>query len=230
MTHRTVADVMTTDVVFVSGSATFHQIAEIFGERGVSAVPVVVDGRVAGVVSEADLLKKMEFADGEDDRDGLFEKRSHRVARHKANARLARDLMTEPAVTVTTGTSVVAAARLMDATRVKRLPVLDEHETLVGIVSRHDLVKVFLRTDDEIRDEVLDHVFRKLLWIPPAEVEVTVDGGVVTLEGSVEQQSLQDLIHRLVRSVDGVVAIVDRLNYRFADEPDTGRNYYRPLV
>lgn len=225
MSRFKVKDVMTTDVASVGDGAGFREIAEILAERQISAVPVVdASRRVVGVVSEADLLHKLEFA-GESIAARLFEGRRHRRARTKAAGDDARGLMTTPALTVKVRTSLVEAARLMEAEGVKRLPVVDDDGHLIGIVSRADLLKVFVQPDQKIRDEVLEQVFGRALWIEPSKITVEVHDGLVTLDGELETKSQVTAAVHLTRAVDGVVDVVDRLTYRYDDTAE--RNAYR---
>jgi CBS domain-containing protein len=215
MTHRTVRDQMTRDVATVGVSTPYKAVVELLESRRISAVPVLdPDGRVIGVVSEADLLAKVEF-EGVDEPAPFLDR--NRKARAKAVGTTAGDVMTSPAVTITPEESVTAAARLMDRKRVKRLPVVDTDGRLVGIVSRHDLLRVFVQTDESIRAEVLDGVFRRILWIEPPQVAVDVEGGVVTLAGELDQRSVVDIAVRLTTAVDGVVGVVNKLGYRVDD-------------
>jgi CBS domain-containing protein len=138
--------------------------------------------------------------------------------------------LTSPAVTVLDTTNVVSAARLMESSGVKRLPVVNDLGRLVGIVSRRDLLKVYTRPDTDVRREIVDDVLRRLLWIGPTEITVQVTDGVVTLDGELEQRSLLDIVQRLVRSVDGVVEVVSRLTWRVDDTANPEARYYRPLV
>ena len=146
MEATSVRAVMTTMVVAVHAGATYDEIAGALDSHGVSAVPVV-DARtvVIGVVSEADLLPQVEFA-GDDRRPRQPEDRRRALARAKASGRTAADLMTEPAITIAPDASIGDAARLMDARRVKRLPVVTDEGVLVGIVSRCDLLREHRRT------------------------------------------------------------------------------------
>ena len=231
MSHLKVSALMSRDVASVRENTTFHEIAAVLAERHVSAVPVVdADNRVVGVVSEADMLHKVEFADDPEEGDGLFERRAHRLARHKATGHVASDLMTSPAVTVPESTTVVVAARLLESTGVKRMPVVNDLGRLVGIVSRRDLLKVYSRPDIDIRRDIVEDVLRRLLWIGPTEVTVQVAGGVVVLDGQLETRSLLDIMQRLARGVDGVVDVVDRLTWRIDDTAHPEARYYRPLV
>jgi CBS-domain-containing membrane protein len=231
MSHLNVSAVMSRDVATVREDTPFHEIAKVLADRRVSAVPVVdADNRVVGVVSEADLLHKVEFADDVDEGASLFERRAHRLARQKATGHVASHLMTSPAVTVLNTTTVVRAARMMESSAVKRMPVVNDLGRLVGIVSRRDLLKVYSRPDTDIRREIVEDVLSRLLWIGPTEVTVQVVAGVVSLDGQIEQRSLLDIVQRLVRSVDGVVEVVDRLTWRTDDTASPEARYYRPLV
>jgi len=231
MSHLKVSALMTRDVATVREHTPFHEIAKVLADRRVSAVPVVdLDNFVLGVVSEADLLHKVEFADDPDEGASILEGRAHRLARHKATGHVAKDLMTAPAVTVLDSANVVRAARLLESSGIKRLPVVNDLGRLVGIVSRRDLLRLYLRADADIRDEIVNQVLRRLLWIDPAEVKVEVDGGVVALVGKLEQRSLIDIAVRLVGAVDGVVEVDDRLTWRVDDTVTPQARYYRPLV
>jgi CBS domain-containing protein len=221
MSRWRVGDVMTTDVVSVHEDAGFKEIADLLIERGVSAVPVVSrhNNFVIGVVSEADLLHKVEFS-GELPAGRLFERRRHRTAREKAGGDDAGSIMTTPAVTTSPDMKVADAARVMEGRQVKRLPVVDDDGHLVGIVSRSDLLKTFLQPDPAIRDEVTEQVLRRVLWVEPSEVNVTVDDGVVTLAGAMDRKSTIGVAIALTRAVDGVVDVVDELKYRYDDTAD----------
>jgi CBS domain-containing protein len=217
MTTLLVRDVMSRTVITVSPELGFKQIADLLVEVGVSAVPVVgADRVVLGVVSEADLLHKVEF-NGADVHAGLFERRRARQAKEKAIGETAAQLMTSPAVTVLATATLTAAAQLMERHEVKRLPVLDDDGNLTGIVSRRDLLRRYLRTDEEIRTEVVDGVLSGVLWLDPIEVDVTVTDGHVVLGGKVDRRSTAQIAARLVRALDGVVGVTDSLEWAFDD-------------
>jgi CBS domain-containing protein len=212
-----VQDVMTTSVVSVVESAPFKQIVRLMETHGVSALPVVdADGKVVGVVSEGDMILKEAYEPTADGERHLFEGRRRRVERSKAAGLVAADLMTAPAVTVKGTATLTVAARLIGERNIKRLPVVDEAGRIAGIVSRVDLLRVFLRPDEEIRDEVQHDVMERTLWMDLAKIRITVDG-VVTLQGIVEQRSLIPIVVGLVHGVDGVVGVNDRLSYEVDD-------------
>jgi CBS domain-containing protein len=217
MSRLRIADVMTTDVVSVDEDAPFREIVDLLAERGVSAVPVLdAAGHVVGVVSQADLLHRVELTahpcDGY-----LFEGARRRAGREKAMAATARDLMSQPALTVTAYVSVSEGARRMDEAEVKRLPVVDEQGRLVGIVSRGDLLKVFRQPDAAIAERVVADVLRRAVGVAPPEVTVSVQDGVVTLAGTVERRSQIPVALGLTAAVDGVVDVVSELAYRWDD-------------
>ncbi|MDR6975905.1 CBS domain-containing protein [Streptomyces sp. 3330] len=204
-TPHIVSDVMTHTVAAVGGGATFKEIVRLMQDWKVSALPVVEgEGRVIGVVSEADLLPKEEFRDSDPDRYTQLRRLSDLA---KAGAVTARELMTSPALTVHPDTTLAHAARTMARAKVKRLPVVDAVGLLEGVVSRADLLKVFLRTDEEIAEEVRREVVSYLFPAPTANVRTDVRDGVVKLVGHVRDTSLVPVAARLVRAVEGVVDV-----------------------
>ncbi len=212
-----VGDVMTADVVSVAEKTPYRRIVDLMMARRISAVPVIDDFRlVVGVVSESDLLHKVELAN-ESLEPRVFGSRRRRSARTKARGAVAADLMSAPAVTVLPTTPVAAAARLMDSEQVKRLPVTNDLGRLVGIVSRGDLLKIYLRPDTDIRRDVVDEVLRRVLAVDEGTVRVDVHDGVVTLIGRLDRWSATDIAVRLSRQVAGVVQVVDRLDFDFDD-------------
>jgi CBS domain-containing protein len=210
---------MTTEVVTVDEETPFKELVALMADTKVSALPVIdPDGRVVGVVSEADLLLKEEFPEGPPERQ-LFESHRRRMTRAKAAGDMAVELMTSPAITVAPDASIAEAARLLHRHQIKRLPVVDPAGPLLGIVSRADLLKVFLRSDDQIAQEIRRGVLLRALWVDPDTVRVEVRDGVVTLTGRLERRSLIAIVVSLVRSLDGVVDVVDRLTYELDDTP-----------
>jgi CBS domain-containing protein len=207
-----IRDVMATPAHTVTGDAGFKEIVSQLGAHGVSALPVIEeDGRLIGIVSEADLMLKEEYA-GQETPGGPFRLPLHRREHLKAAGLRARDLMTTPVVTTTTDTTLPDAANLMRKKRVKRLVVVDGDGCVEGIVSRVDVLKVFLRTDDVIRREVRN-VVRDLLWLEEADLRLQVKDGVVTLNGGVPRRSDADILFKVVRRLGGVVAVEGEVTY-----------------
>ncbi|ADG88363.1 hypothetical protein TBS_06470 [Thermobispora bispora] len=225
--HKKVRDVMTTQVASVNGSTPFRDIAEVLITHNVSAAPVVDgEGHVIGVVSEADLLRKEELRE-QYYREGyklpLSARLRERLGRpggdveEKARALTAAQLMTAPPITITPYKSVVSAARLMSKHGVKRLPVVDDEGRLVGIVSRHDLLKVFVRSDEDILDEVRRDIINGALWTDTSRLKASVREGVVTLSGQVENRSDAKILVRMAERINGVLGVVDEIEWERDD-------------
>ena len=192
MKHRKIGNVMTDDVVRVGHAASSEEAGALLARHRIGGLPVVdEDDKVVGVLTGTDLAP--------------------------ADSATAGQLMSRPAVTVHPQDTIVDAARAMARHRVERLPVIDEEDRLIGIVTRRDLLRVFLRPDDEIRAEVIDEVLVRSLWLRPQSVTVTVTDGVVRLEGELDRHSEIPIAVRMAGQVDGVVAVVDRLTYRVDD-------------
>lgn len=215
MRHLKVEDVMTAPVVTVDIDTPFKEIARVLAERQISAGPVLDgNGRLVGIVSEADLLRKEQYH--EDTGRRLLASREVRESRAKAAGDFAGDVMTAPVVTIGPDESLVEAAKLMTKRNVKRLPVVDAEGSLVGIVSRADLLWVFLRPDAEIAEEIRTEVLQRVL-LQEHTYSVSVTDGVVTLSGQLDRKSTVEIADRLVRAVDGVVDVVNNLRYHFDD-------------
>ena len=210
----TVKDVMTTSVVSVTKNASFRTMAAALREHRVSAFPVLDDdGKVIGVVSEADMLAKEALESEPQGMPGMIAGILRRREHEKARGTTAGELMTSPPVTVHPDDTLERAARLMYTRKVKRLPVVDENGHLVGIIGRADLLIMFDRSDEDIRREILDQVIRHDLNTDPAVFTVEVKEGIVTLEGVAETEEFGYEIVQQVRHVQGVVAVRDRLTY-----------------
>ena len=217
MSRWTVADVMTAGVVSVEEGTPFKEIVDLMETHHVNAVPVVDScDRVLGVVSSADLVPKIEFS-GSGDHAHLFESRKHRAAREKSSGTAAAELMSAPARTVMPQTSLVEAARIMETAELKRLPVVNDLGRLVGIVTRSDLLKVYLRSDDELHREIVEEVLTDIPGLDRELVQAEVTDGVVTLLGQAGKRSVVIATVRHVERVAGVVDVVSDLSYREDD-------------
>jgi CBS-domain-containing membrane protein len=221
--QTTIKDLMSTQIVAVRRGATFKEMAATLRQYRVSGFPVVDDeGKVIGVVSEADLLAKEALADGQPGAPGRIASVAHHQEVRKAGGVTAGDLMTHPAVTVRPDDSAEHAAKLMYTLQVKRLPVVDAGGYLVGIVSRADLLAVFDRPDEEIYAEIVNDVILREFLVDPALFAVAVTDGVVTVQGAPETADLgHDLVTK-IRQVRGVVAVRDELAYPPAEQPIAG--------
>jgi CBS domain-containing protein len=219
--QRRVGDVMTTSVVTVNLRTPYKRIAALLAQHQISAVPVLVLGRhVAGVVSEADLLAAQErrLREAQLESGGHFRRHAD-VKKHQGLT--AGELMTSPAITTHPDAPLPTAARLMTSRHIKRLPVVEAGTTfgggvggkLIGIVSRCDLLGVFLRPDEDIAGDVREMLAR-LPQADPGGITVAVRNGIVTLTGPLAPAEEHDLIRvagRLTWDIDGVVDVVNNL-------------------
>jgi CBS-domain-containing membrane protein len=204
----TVKDVMSTHVIAVRQSAPYKDMAAMLHDQRVSAFPVLDDdNKVVGVVSEADLLTKAAF-EGTVPRTLLS--RQERL-RKQVNALTAADLMTKPPVTIGPDQPVTDAARLMFDQRVKRLPVVNANGTLIGILTRADVLRVYGRPDAELQHRVKDLILGTFGG-DPDQFTVTVKDGIVTVEGAAGSTNVRHDIISAVRHMEGVVAVRDRLS------------------
>ena len=216
-----VADVMTRDVATVRPETALKDVAALMVQRGISGVPVVdARGTVLGVVSEADFLIKERGAEGVHHRllARVFgESRQAQAELSKIEATTAGEAMTSPAVTVGADDLLKHAAALMASRKINRLPVVDGG-VLVGIVTRADVVRAFVRPDAELERLVRDEVLAKAaFWLEPEAFEIAVHDGVVHLDGRVERRSLAETIVDVTRDLGGVVGVESRLTWEVDD-------------
>lgn len=214
--HRTVADVMTRRVHVASLTTPFKLLVRLIEENRISAIPIVNhDGVPVGVVSESDLLLKERRSELESAPDLLHPKR-RQSQRSKAQGLVAADVMSSPPIVVACECRLADAARLMQERNVRRLVVVEERGKIAGIVSRSDLLQVYLRSDGDLHEEIVENLIPRLMpALDPIGVEVR--DNVVTLEGEVDRKSDVAILERLTKEVDGVVGVVNRLRYRWDD-------------
>jgi CBS domain-containing protein len=206
-----VRDVMTQDVATVAPDTDLKDVAALLVQKRISGVPVVEGERVVGVVSERDILFKERPSDGLS-RSVLAWLMDESDLTLKIDARTAREAMTSPPLTIGPARSVADAAAIMLDENVSRLPVVD-HGLLVGIVTRHDLVRAFARSDDQIRHEIDTDPLVRSYWQGPESYDVAVENGVVTLSGKVGNKEQAQLIEAFVDRVPGVVGITSKLHW-----------------
>jgi CBS domain-containing protein len=208
---------MTTHVHVAGAQAPFKVLVRLIEENRVSAIPIVDhQGVPIGIVSEADLLLKERRHELESEAD-LLRPRKRRNERAKAEGTIASEVMTSPAITVPADTTLSEAARMMQKKNVRRLVVVDQRGHIAGIVSRSNLLQVFLRTDDELRDEIVGALVPALALSSPEGIGVDVRSNIVTLSGEVDRKSDVEILTRLARELDGVVDVVDHLKYVWDD-------------
>jgi CBS domain-containing protein len=206
-----VRDVMTQDVATVAPDTDLGDLAALLVEKRISGVPVVEGGRVVGVVSERDILFKERPSEGLS-RGVLAWLMDEGDLTLKIDARTVGEAMTSPPLTIAPSRGVADAAATMLDENVSRLPVVD-HGRLVGIVTRHDLVRAFARSDEQIRREIDSDPLVRSYWRQPNDYDVAVEKGAVTLSGKVGTKEQAKLIEAFVDRVPGVVGITSRLHW-----------------
>ena len=170
---------------------------------------------VLGVVSEADVLPK-EVAGVTLHRPLAWLIGQLEVDRSKFEAHLVGEAMTSPALTVEPNRPVGVTAKLMVEKGVNRLPVVEDGE-LIGIVTRADLVRAFVRSDADIAQEIRNDVVAGDVWIEKRSVQVEVDDGEVTLAGNLDHRADATVLEALVRRVPGVMGVRSKLAWRDDD-------------
>ncbi len=197
-----VVDLMTTDVIAVSPDTAIRDAARLMFRNRVSGLPVVDPmDRLQGIITEADFLRL-------------------EVAREEASGpsyEKVGQVMTDGVVTVNPETTVYEAAKIMTVQDIKRLPVVDGEERLVGIISRADIVALFTRPDEVIEDEIREDLIRRVLFVDPDELDVEVSNGVVTFVGEIGTRTEARLLEELARRLDGVIRIDSKLTWRIDD-------------
>jgi CBS domain-containing protein len=212
-----VRDVMTTEVITVPDDASVAEIVAVLTDRQITAVPVIDRFDVVlGVVSWTGLRDKIDIAAPEcTPHVGWWRRLVPRLVQWPEGT--AVEVMSGPALTVGAEASLPAAARVMYRSAVGRLLVVDRDSRVRGIVTRSDLLKVHAQLDAVIRDEVIHRILRPTLMIPPGDVQVTADDGVVTLEGRTARKTTAVTAAQLTEAVPGVTEVVDRLTFDVDD-------------
>ena len=211
-----VQDVMTVDPVTVTPATPLKELIDILVGQKISAVPVLgLRGTVLGLVAETDLLRKEELKRDPEVRHSMH--LTYRARRDLATAETAGELMSTHPLTARADMTVAEAARLMDRHQVTCLPVVDDRNKLVGVISPRELLRVFLRPDEKIREQIIQDVLVGYLGTNPALVQVEVTDGVVKMTGELERRSMLSLVLPVARAVDGVIDAEGEFTYAFDD-------------
>jgi CBS domain-containing protein len=211
-----VGDVMTTDLLSVTPDTPFKEVVEHLVRSDVSSVPVVdARGQLVGLITEADLIAKEAYGGRRRAlgllADVLSARDHHWVA--KAAGSVAADVMTRNVIRCGSDDDVRSVARRMLEAGIKRMPVIDAG-TLVGIVSRHDILEMFDRPDTAIAADVRRILSDDLNMPEDHHVNFAVHQGAVTLTGDVRYQWDQPIVVAMVRNVAGVIDVVSHLHHR----------------
>lgn len=216
MRHRQVRDVMMTEPVTATPATPVKSLVDMLVRQKVSAVPVVsAQGKVVGVVTETDLLKKEELQQDPDV--GRLPHMGYRMRRAIATAETAGELMTTHPATVRPDTTVAEAARLMELHQVACLPVVDDRGKPLGVVGPRDLLRVLLRPDAEIKLDIINQALAGYLGTNPVLVQVEVTDGVVRMTGELERKSMLSSVLPAVRAIDGVIEAEGEFTYAIDD-------------
>jgi CBS-domain-containing membrane protein len=198
-----VVDLMTTELIQVSPETGIKEAARLMSRHRVSGLPVVdPEGRLVGIITEADFLR-IEVARDEDDDPEPIETVSQ--------------VMSSDVVTISPDAGVSDAARIMATQDIKRLPVVGDDRRLLGIISRMDVVAVFTRPDEVVEDEIREDLLRRVMFVDPDQIDVTVSNGVVSFSGEIGTRNEARLLEELARRLDGVTRVENRLTWRLDD-------------
>ncbi len=211
-------ELMSTPVVTVFPEANLKEVAECLVAHRVSGVPVVDHfGRLVGIISESDLVSKLEYEDKGQGLVGLLDHLAHAVgADRKLRARTAAELMTSGVVTTGPDASVREMIHLMTSHGINRIPIV-ESGRVIGIVTRADILRTLIRPDAAITEDVRWRLLHEL-WIDPTVLAISTLDGTVTISGEVATRSEAELIKHWVASTEGVVGIeAQGLRYRIDD-------------
>lgn len=194
-----VVDLMTTGVSAVTPDTSLRDAARKMFRSQVSGLPVTDDdGLLVGIITEADFLRlELNRVESENPVDVEF----------------VRDIMTRAVETIGPNTPLVEAAKVMVVREIKRLPVVDASDRLVGIISRMDVVNAFTRPDEVVEDEIREDIVRRVLGLEPSELDVTVSEGVVYLRGAMATEAEARMLAEMTRRLDGVLKVDSELSW-----------------
>ncbi|MCH8899187.1 MAG: CBS domain-containing protein [Acidobacteria bacterium] len=200
-----VVDLMTTEVIAVSRDTGLREAARLMFRNRVSGLPITEqDGTLIGIITEADFLR-LEVERQEGARDQVV---------------TVGEVMSIGVVTVRPEMEIYEAAKIMVVQEVKRLPVVDDDNRLLGVISRADIVSIFTRPDDVIEDEIREDLLRRVLFIDPDDLGVSVTNGVVALSGEVGTRAEASMLEELTNRLDGVFGVETKLTWLHADVDD----------
>jgi CBS domain-containing protein len=216
----TIRDVMSRPALTVHPETPLKEVARELVDHRVSGLPVTDEqGRVVGVISEADLLMKEQGSANVHHRRFsryLGESTETRAQLAKLAATSAGDAMTAPAITIGADRPIAEAAAIMTSRGINRLPVVDG-ETLIGVVSRADLVRAYVRSDAELEAVIRDEVLYRTMWLNPVLYDVSVRDGIAHIKGSVGRRSTAETIERVTALIPGIVDVIAEINWETDD-------------
>lgn len=210
-----VIDLMTTDVVTVRPTETIKEAARLMVANRISGLPVVDDkGALTGIVTEADFLERE--LDKEAPSGGLLGAVFGQESSH-SEAVSVGEVMSTNVVTVAPDATLAEAARVLAANGVKRLPIVDQEGLVIGIISRADIVAAFARPDELIDDEIREDISRRILFVDPDALDLTVKDGIVSIGGELPTKTDARILEELTRRLEGVVRVDTSLTWKVDD-------------
>jgi len=206
-----VRDLMTTNILTVGPEASLKEAARRMLEGEISGLPVINDdGDLVGIITEADFMATE--ADRRVTRRAGLLRLFVRDAEIPSHERLVGDVMTADVKVIGPESDHAEAARLMEKEGIKRIPVVADGQ-LIGLIARADMLKAYVRSDQEIIDEIQGHVMKDILWIDSRRVEIECVDGNVIVSGHLETKSDASLLIELTRRLDGVTSVSDHLTW-----------------
>jgi CBS domain-containing protein len=202
---------MTTEILTVGPEASLKEAARRMLEGEISGLPVINDdGDLVGIITEADFMATE--ADRRVTRRAGLLRLFVRDAEIPSHERLVGDVMTSDVKVIGPESDHAEAARLMEKEGIKRIPVVADGR-LIGLIARADMLKAYVRSDEEIIDEIQGHVMKDILWIDSRRVEIECVDGNVIVSGHLETKSDASLLIELTRRLDGVTSVSDHLTW-----------------
>jgi len=212
-----VRDLMTTDPITTTPDTPLKEAARLMVLHKVSGLPVLSGDKVVGIVTEGDFLRQEANRD-QPYRFSLLDALFGDEPAAPPAAETVGQVMTEQVLTVGPEASLSEAARIMSSRRVKRLPVVGPEGELLGVISRADVVNAFTKPDEVIEDEIREDIVRRLLFLDPAAVRISVKDGVVSLSGELENRTEAHLLEELTRRLDGVIRVNSQVTFEVDDQ------------
>jgi len=216
------SDVMTRNVLTVGRETSVANAIRVMLENNISGLPVLDNGKIVGILTEGDLLRRSETGT-ERHRPRWLEivMGPGRMAGEyvRTHGRKVEEIMTTDLISVAGDTPLDEVVGLMERRRIKRVPVLDGN-ILIGVISRADLLSSLLRVleaqhsehrgDDDIREQILAEL-AKAAWVPRDGLSISVRDGIVDLNGVILEEKEREALRVVAENVPGVTAVDDHL-------------------
>lgn len=220
MHEPTVAAFMNPRVITAVPDTPFRELVGTMIAHDLDALPVIdLTGRPLGVVTDADVHAKLEFHNGTDS-PPLLAGAHCRARWRKSSGATAADLMTTPAATINEHAPLTEAIHMLGTAR--RVYVTDHTHRLVGVLTRHDTLRLFLRSDHAIQADIERDILTPVRTAEARHLTVHVTHGIVTLEGTLTLHSTAETLYHHTHHVPGVIAVHNNLHYTVDDLLITG--------